>query len=207
MIRSGVYLCIHSSETRATRWMRLVKSKNLSQTSQLFSILGLPQEVVQAVGTTVSTTSPRASFPECLEQRQRERLVKDDQRPTNAIAIRCQRVQKLCFPFHDPAVSDHEVITSESALFNSQTDGENNVVGVSQTAPNETCSIGASRTNFLVCMLKTAANAEAHVPCVPRLLYTDHNSTRIGTIIYGTKPRERPETGPRRCKSVASGKG
>lgn len=166
----------------------------LSQISQHFSIFCLPQEIVQAVGTTVGATSPRASFPECLEQRQRERLIKDDQRPANAFAIRRQRVQKLRFPFHDLGVSDHEVFTTESVLFDSQMNGESNVVGVSQTGASQHC---------LLCMLKTVANAEAHVLHAPIAV---HNSTRIG-IIYGTKPRERPETGPRGRKSVASGKG
>lgn len=148
--------------------------------SQLFSICCLPQEIVQAVGAAVSTTSPQASFPERLEQRQRERLIKDDQCPASAFAIRCQRIQKRRFPFHDLG-SGHEVITSESesALFHSCMDGENGVAGVSQTRPGE--GNKALRPNFLLCMLKTAASAEPR--CTPRTPVTTVNtSTRIGII-------------------------
>lgn len=145
--------------------------------SQLFSICCLPQEIVQAVGAAVSTTSPQASFPERLEQRQRERLIKDDQCPANAFAIRCQRIQKRRFPFHDLG-SGHEVITSESALFHSWMDGENGVASVSQTRPGEGSE--ALRPNFLLCMLKTAASAEPR--CTPRTPVTTANSTRIGII-------------------------
>ena len=147
--------------------------------SQLFSICCLPQEIVQAVGAAVSTTSPQASFPERLEQRQRERLIKDDQCPANAFAIRCQRIQKRRFPFHDLG-SGHEVITSESesALFHSCMDGENGVAGVSQTRPGEGSE--ALRPNFLLCMLKTAASAEPR--CTPRTPVTTVSSARIGII-------------------------
>ena len=52
----------------------------------------LPQEIVQAVGTTVRAAPPRADVL--------------DQRPANACACG-QRVQKWRFPFHDAGVGRH----------------------------------------------------------------------------------------------------
>ena len=96
--------------------MRLV-----SQISQQVSVPYLSQEIVQAIGTTVSTTFPRASFPECLEQREGERLVEDDQGPGNTFVVRFQRIKKRRFPFNDPSVSDnmmHEVFTTPPRKIN-----------------------------------------------------------------------------------------
>ena len=66
----------------------------------------LPQEIVQAVGTTVRASPPRAGVPERLEQREGKGLVEDDQRPTNAWTCG-QRVQKWRFPFHNVGVGCH----------------------------------------------------------------------------------------------------
>lgn len=97
--------------------MRRVRFPSDSQILQLFPIRCLPQEIIQAVGTTISTTSPGTGLPERLEQRQREGLIQDDQRPANAFAIRRQRVQKRCFPFHDSGVSNHEIVLQANRLF------------------------------------------------------------------------------------------